>query len=108
MIIENVNSYALGLAAELVVGREQAARIHAVYQFIDQAQNEAYQAGRAEGSAQTADAYDTGYLDGVKDARVNPERADKWVADIVAEAAEHALNGEYDPSNVRDSGDEQP
>lgn len=108
MILENVNTYALGLASELVVGSEQSARILAVYQVIDRAQHEAYQAGLAEGSAQTADAYDTGYLDGVTDAQVDPEYADEVVAEIVADAAEYAINGEYDASNVRDSGDEQP
>lgn len=154
MILENVNTYALGLASELVVGSEQSARILAVYQVIDRAQHEAYQAGLDEGmrAAEDAidaafdngwdhgeahsDAYDTGYLDGVKDARVAPEHADEVVADIVAEAAAHAINGEleaeqdapftmsqflnqsdleaararaeYDPSNVCDSGDEQP
>jgi hypothetical protein len=132
MILNTVNSTALGLAADLVVGRKAAEAIAAAYKVIDQAQRDAYDLGLQQGQKQQDEALssafdngwdeaveyyslteadieragDEGYIQGVADARARPSVADDNVVTIINELTQEAINGEYDASLVTDSGDE--
>ena len=58
--------------------------------------------------ANLQDAFDDGYLDGVHDARVNPEQADDYVAFLVDELYDYDFEAEMAEAYQGDSGDEQP
>lgn len=95
-MIQNVNTIALATAALSVVGPEKAMEIGRLYRLIDEAMHTGFALGQMASEATLDAAYDNGYVDGVRDARARPDKADQTVADIIADAAQDALNGEVD------------
>lgn len=129
MIISTINETALTSAATAVVGPEATNAIIAMYFVIDRAMKDGYELGKMDsderlekcvsnafdngynegfdaGVVSTVNDQDNAYIQGVSDARARPKVADDKVCDIINGMVQEAVNGEYDPSNVQDSGDE--
>lgn len=113
-LYQTINSKALDDVLNTVFGSQMAAALGKMYVLVDRSMRDGYALGKLDGEANTegrTDAafdtgYDEGYLNGVADARVRPSLADSTVVEIISDAAQYALNGEYDASFVTDSGDE--
>lgn len=109
-----INGKALNDVLTMVLGTPMTEALAKMYQLVDQATKDGYALGLEDGQADKDGAteaafdtgYDEGYCHGVTDARTRPSAADETIQDIIADAAQFALNGEYDASLVTDSGDE--
>lgn len=131
MFTQEVNVEAMYRATELMFGEQASLILAKLADVIDKAMVDGYAAGLADGQenleaacdasfdagweaagiadeAQSAEAYDDGYLSGVQDARANPALADEVVQDIINSRAEEFFDAmyAYDGSLVQDSGDE--
>jgi hypothetical protein len=94
--LNNVNTRALKAAAELLIGSEGYTLIEKLYHALDQAEYAGFEDGSKEGFTLAAEiananadyaeseAYDDGYLQGVKDVRLDPNGADAVVEEIIA------------------------
>lgn len=131
-LTQTVNTRALDVTLDALFGPNASQLAGKVYTTVEQAMREGYQLGKLEAEErveeridaafdngfvqgkdhaeqdQSEQAWDDGYVAGVDDARRRPSVADCNVQYIINYAAANAFNGEYDASNVSDSGDEQP
>jgi hypothetical protein len=98
--LEQVNRIALLKTIEVMGGAQAVQQAQVIYRAIDVAMTEGHALGLAAGQSNTKAAYDAGYSEGVKDARLDPAKADEALRKIdgtTEEAVEDAktLDGAF-------------
>jgi hypothetical protein len=105
--LEQVNRLALLKTIEAMGGAQAVQQAQVIYRAIDTAMTEGYTLGLTEGQSNTKAAYDAGYSEGVKDARLDPAKADEALRKIDGTTAEAVKDAEtLDGFYEGDSGDE--